>query len=194
VTDVNDRDPRWLQDAGRVLRDAPPPNDLWRQRLLREIAASPVPARDRDAGGGRRVWSVRPMTAAAAGLVCALIGASATALVLRDNGSSTTTARATALPAPSLDSVRFTLVAPNATRVTLVGDFNGWDPVALPLRRAGDGRTWEIEVPLAPGRYAYSFLVDGALARDPLAPRAAGDDFGSPSSVVMVRATAPRGT
>ena len=55
------------------------------------------------------------------------------------------------------------------------------------MRRSGDGRTWEIEVPLAPGRYAYSFVVDGRLERDPRAPQAVGDDFGSPSSVVMVR-------
>jgi hypothetical protein len=193
VADVTDREPRWLRDAARVLRETPAPNDLWRQRLLREIAASPVPTRDSEPAA-RRVWSVRPLTAIAAGLVCAVIGAGSAAVVLRNSAPPATSAQARPLPIPSLPTVRFTLVAPQASHVTLVGDFNSWDPVTLPLRRAADGRTWEIEVPLRPGRYAYSFVVDGALARDPSAPRAAGDDFGSPSSVVMVRASGPRGT
>ncbi|MGH7679469.1 MAG: isoamylase early set domain-containing protein, partial [Gemmatimonadaceae bacterium] len=84
-------------------------------------------------------------------------------------------------------NVRFTLVAPTASHVSIVGDFNGWNPSSLPLRRSADGRTWEVEVPLPPGRYAYSFVVDGALARDPSAPQALDADLGTTNSVVMVR-------
>jgi 1,4-alpha-glucan branching enzyme len=46
---------------------------------------------------------------------------------------------------------------------------------------------WTIEMPLAPGRHRYAFVVDGGQwLPDPAAPRAAGDDFGTPSSVVTV--------
>jgi serine protease AprX len=83
--------------------------------------------------------------------------------------------------------VRFSFVAPSAARVSLVGDFNRWDPIALPLRRGGDGRTWEVEVRLPPGRYSYSFVVDGRLARDPAAPQDAADDYGSANSVLLLR-------
>ena len=82
--------------------------------------------------------------------------------------------------------VRFMLVAPVAARVSIVGDFNRWDPRATPMRRLEDGRTWIVDVPLAAGRHVYSFVVDGGLTVDPAAPRAAEDDFGVPSSVVMV--------
>jgi Carbohydrate-binding module 48 (Isoamylase N-terminal domain) len=188
---TDDRDgtePRWMRAALQVLREEPATNDLWRQRLLHRVASAPRPRRGRDVY--LRSWSIRPMNAIAAGLLCALIGAGAAALALGGGDARRAQVAAATSPTPPLPTaVRFTLVAPNASRVALVGDFNGWNPTALPLKRSSDGQRWEIEVPLAPGRYAYSFVVDGALARDPSAPQAAGDDFGSPSSVVMVRGT-----
>ena len=186
--DDNTESSRWMRAALSVLREEPEPNDLWRQRLLHQVASAPRPRRRRDVNV--RSWSMRPMNAIAAGLVCALIGAASATVVLRSGATRDVHVATTPLPTPALPTaVRFTLVAPNASRVALVGDFNGWNPTALPLKRSSDGQRWEIEVPLAPGRYAYSFVVDGALARDPSAPQAAGDDFGSPSSVVMVRGT-----
>jgi hypothetical protein len=41
-------------------------------------------------------------------------------------------------------------------------------------------------VPLRPGRYRYTFIVDGTWHRDPAAPRALEDDFGTPTSVITV--------
>jgi hypothetical protein len=181
-----------LGAATELLRDVPPPTDLWRQRLLRDIAAAPAPQTTSrtlaEEPRGHR-WSMRPMTAIAAGIVCAVIGAGATAtLMQRFTGGGRPIAASTVATQATVGrtAVRFTLEAPNAGRVFLVGDFNGWNPAAIPLRRSADG-TWEVEVPLSPGRYAYSFLVDGALATDPDAPRALDDDFGSVNSVVMVK-------
>jgi 1,4-alpha-glucan branching enzyme len=69
----------------------------------------------------------------------------------------------------------------------VVGDFNDWDPAATPLRRGNEGGTWTVELRLPPGRYRYTFLVDGRRwVPDPEEPRAADDDFGAPMSVLTV--------
>lgn len=83
---------------------------------------------------------------------------------------------------------QFVLVAPQAASVSLVGDFNDWDPVRSPMQTAQG--VWATTVPLAPGRYRYAFLVNGVEWRaDPGAPRARDDEFGAPSSVITVGGT-----
>jgi len=80
--------------------------------------------------------------------------------------------------------VTFALAAPAAGRVALIGDFNDWNPEANPLRR--DDGEWSVTLKLKPGRYRYSFVVDGSSWRaDPRTP-AADDDFGAPTSVITV--------
>lgn len=89
--------------------------------------------------------------------------------------------------------VQFVFVAPAARQVALVGDFNGWDPRSTPLHRAAAGRgdVWAVELTLAPGRHAYAFVVDDSTwVADPGAARAPSDDFGAPSSVIVVGAGA----
>jgi len=62
--------------------------------------------------------------------------------------------------------VTFYCSAPTGKSVSLVGDFNGWNPVANPMRRQADGR-WFIQVQLTHGHHRYCFLVDGKLTLDP---------------------------
>jgi hypothetical protein len=83
--------------------------------------------------------------------------------------------------------IQFVLVAPEAASVALVGDFNDWNVSATPLvQDQGDG-VWSVTVPLTPGRYQYSFLVDGSTwIQDPRAARAVEDEFGRPNSVVTI--------
>lgn len=81
---------------------------------------------------------------------------------------------------------QFVLVAPRAASVTLVGDFNDWNPGRTPMR-AGQGGVWSTVMQLAPGRYRYAFLVNGVeWHADPSAPAALDDEFDTPSSVVTV--------
>jgi 1,4-alpha-glucan branching enzyme len=83
-------------------------------------------------------------------------------------------------------ATRFTLVAPGASVVTLVGDFNDWSAEATPMTDASGG-LWTVTIPLGPGRYRYAFLVDGDVwTPDPEAPRAVDDDFGRPNSVLTI--------
>ena len=86
------------------------------------------------------------------------------------------------------DGVKFVLVAPQAARVSLVGDFNDWDPAATPMERTPTGGTWTVVVPLNAGRHEYAFVVDGKQwLPDPSAPLAPVDGLGAPNSVVLVR-------
>jgi hypothetical protein len=79
------------------------------------------------------------------------------------------------------------LNAPASSRVSVVGDFNDWDPSATPLRPAGRAGIWVVELRLKPGRYHYTFLIDGRRwERDPREPPAAESDFGAPVSVLTV--------
>jgi Glycogen recognition site of AMP-activated protein kinase len=97
--------------------------------------------------------------------------------------------RWTAAPPAGALSVRpieFALRTPADSAVALVGDFNDWNPAATPLHRAADD-VWSVTVPLRPGRYRYTFIVDGTRwRRDPTAPPALEDDFGAPTSVITI--------
>ena len=88
---------------------------------------------------------------------------------------------------PDTTVIQFVFVAPSASSVSLVGDFNGWDAARTQLRPAESGGMWSVSLPLPPGRHRYAFIVDGKQwVPDPAAPRAVEDDFGSPNSVVTV--------
>jgi hypothetical protein len=123
----------------------------------------------------------RPVPVSPFGALLGLAAAAATlALVLRP--------APVALDRPAVVA-RFVLAAPGASRVDLVGDFNGWSAGATPLRPVGGTGVWTVEVPLVPGAHEYAFVVDGREWRaDPAAPRASRDDYGQPNSVITVGA------
>ena len=181
-----------IERAIAELRTPVPVRAEWRAALARGLATLPPPAEA--APRVVRRWTFRPLTAIAAALVCVVVGATIAAVLLgsgRRSSSADVLANLTStMPLPGehggRSTVRFVFVAPYASRVSLVGDFNKWNPAAMPMRRSPDGRAWLLDVPLPPGRHVYSFIVDGDLAPDPAAPRAGDDDFGVPSSVVLV--------
>jgi 1,4-alpha-glucan branching enzyme len=58
-----------------------------------------------------------------------------------------------------IDGVLFATWAPNATRVSVVGDFNGWDGRRHALRSRGSSGVWELFIPgIAPGT-PYKFEI-----------------------------------
>lgn len=85
------------------------------------------------------------------------------------------------------NALRFSLYAPQAASVVLVGDFNGWGSLSeVSLKPAGKGM-WSVVVPLPSGRYQYAFLVDGQRwVTDPRAEQHVSDDFGRQNAVVTI--------
>jgi 1,4-alpha-glucan branching enzyme len=66
----------------------------------------------------------------------------------------------------AVDGVRFAVWAPNARRVSVVGEFNGWDGRRHAMRLRHLAGVWEIFVPHAAAgdRYKYELIgADGAL-------------------------------
>ena len=83
--------------------------------------------------------------------------------------------------------VVFTLASDReAERVSLAGDFNGWNLEAAPMERAADGR-WRAEVSLRSGAYRYKFCLDGReWVPDPTNEEAEDDGFESCNSILRL--------
>lgn len=75
-------------------------------------------------------------------------------------------------------------------RVSVVGEFNDWNPVATPLARRGD--TLRASVVLDVGRrYAFRYLADGGRwFNDDEADDYQGNDFGGSDSVLDLTTSA----
>lgn len=92
---------------------------------------------------------------------------------------------AESLPVP----VQFTLRGVRASRVALVGDFNGWSQTTDFLEPGAEPGTWSATIPLSAGRHVYAFVVDGRTwMTDPRAQKARDLDFGRENSVLIVQA------
>jgi hypothetical protein len=89
-------------------------------------------------------------------------------------------------PVP-LEPVQFVLVAPEAHSVAVVGDFNDWGLNNGALVATNRDGVWSVTAPVPAGVHRYAFLVNGKQwVADPSAPRATDDDFGMPSSALVV--------
>jgi len=87
--------------------------------------------------------------------------------------------------------VQFVLVAPEARSVTVVGDFNNWGLGDTALVAENHNGVWSVSAPVPAGVHRYAFLVNGKQwVADPTAPRSAEDDFGQPSSALVVEGSA----
>jgi len=179
-------DHRQLTRTLASLRATVPMRPEWRDAVLHDIERLPQPVVQPVRREARRRWTFVPAVAIAAGLACAMVGG-VVALGVdrarhRDNDAEPIVASSVA---GNRAAVRFVFVDPTASTVALVGDFNGWSQAGTPMRRSTGG-VWSIDLPLRAGRHTYAFVVDGMLVRDPNALDSADDDYGVPTSVVLV--------
>ncbi|WP_061224520.1 carbohydrate-binding module 48 [Leptospira weilii] len=61
-------------------------------------------------------------------------------------------------------TVEFRIYAPDAEMITLVGDFNHWDPEEDVLRK--DNEVFTLIKKMKPGNYLYNFVQDGKIILD----------------------------
>lgn len=151
------------------MADETEPADATLEAVVRQLRAPVAPrslAAERALDALRRArWSWRAGWAVAAGVVLAALW-----MARGDD--------------PAVRPVRFALRAPATARVALIGDFNDWDPHRSQLRAAAG--EWAVTLRLPPGRYRYSFVVDGSRwVADPVRI-STDDDFDTPTSVVTV--------
>lgn len=177
-----------LLDASRALRS----------RLGASAAVRPDPARDDAVMAAIRAaprrrgwaWAFEPRTVHVRPLWVPLAAAAAVALWLA------VPRRAPQAPAPLAAVVRadtvyvhFSLVAPEAQRVALAGDFTGWQPDLVELVKDPGGH-WTVTLPLVVGEHRYQFVLDGARWLPDPRTEAVDDGFGGRNSVIVV---GPRG-
>jgi chromosome partitioning protein len=103
-----------------------------------------------------------------------------TAEVLQQEASSASAGPPVVTP----EGVVFTVLAPDAERVQLVGDFNGWKLEGNEMEPAG--RIWKKVLKLNPGRHQYRYVVDGHWQSDPLNPFSEPSPFGGDNSVLTL--------
>jgi len=79
----------------------------------------------------------------------------------------------------------FKFYAPQAKKVELGGDFNGWKASKTPLKKDATGN-WKVSLKLKAGRYQYRYLVDGVWqnAQEPV--ECVPNSFGSWNCVAEV--------
>jgi len=84
-----------------------------------------------------------------------------------------------------LNEAIFSIAAPQAKSVYLVGEFNDWkqDDSALMQR---DNGLWTKKISLAPGKYRYRFVVDDDWLEDPRNTQKAENPFGGMDSLLEV--------
>lgn len=201
-----DGEAEFIESVARELRAPVVLTPALDERVMAEVRGAPYGA----SGGAprRRFWLVRPVTLRVSPLGGLLAAAGIAAVAVLGtmaaggggDGGATTVAATTPAPAiremPTVapvanatgpQQVSFVFLAPGATNVSLVGEFNDWDAAATPLARVDARGVWTVTLPLRPGRYLYMFVVDGTeWAPDPAAPVAPDDGFGVPNSVVTV--------
>jgi 1,4-alpha-glucan branching enzyme len=88
-------------------------------------------------------------------------------------------------PIRKTKGIQFSLETVEAEKVSLVGEFNNWNPVADPMQIDENGK-WTKAKMLSPGNIEYKFWVDGKWMIDPENLRACPNCFGSQNSVVKV--------
>lgn len=154
-----------------------------RDAVMREVAEILVPLWRRLAD-----WSLRPRTIRLTPAAGALAVAASAAAFFLWPGSMPMTDPAAIAGADQVVT-RFVFAAEGASSVHLTGDFVSWSREGIELEDLRSTGIWITDVPLAPGVYQYTFIVNGTEWRpDPRAVSQVDDGFGQVNSVVIVSA------
>jgi hypothetical protein len=204
MPDDDEREDALIEHVARVLCAPEPTAPRFTERIM-ALAHAPDEMAAQEVRSSKAVWwrrrrtvelSLSPLGALA---IAVGIGMFAVVADIADRHSNaavdrTTDARvaasdshdATAAP-DTVHVVRFVFFAPQASSVSMVGDFNNWNRTVTPLRRTGSGGAWTVSVSLPAGAHQYAFIVDGtSWTPDPASTTTVSDDFGTLTSVIAV--------
>jgi hypothetical protein len=205
---MDDETDETITRIAAALRQLPAADPAHKAQVLVAVAAERERAREARMRAARR-WRLAGSIGAAAAAALVLFvwrrdGATSRVPAETPAGAATQSTPASASvssPAPAMGTqlaardagavaplpVQLVLRAPAAHRVSVVGDFNGWDTHANTLNRDPASGLWSATVALRPGRHVYAFIVDDSVwMRDPRMPQSRDADFGRPGSVLLV--------
>jgi 1,4-alpha-glucan branching enzyme len=84
------------------------------------------------------------------------------------------------------NKVEFRIFSPKAAFISLVGDFNHWNPENDILKKGSDG-IWRIKKHIPAGKYKYKFVIDGQWSLDIYNSRTASDEAGTLCSLIIMK-------
>lgn len=177
---------QWCRIA-RKLHDSPAldaPATLY-DRVMREVESNAAPGRTHIY---RPQWRRLRVPLALAALLLLTIGIS---VLLRKQSIGTTHQRIIALPEipqqqtkENMITAHFEYAHATARKISLVGDFNGWNKDMHQLQRNADG-TWSIDIQIPKGCYQYLFYIDeNDWLTDPHGSKNIPDGFGGYNTVI----------
>jgi 1,4-alpha-glucan branching enzyme len=82
--------------------------------------------------------------------------------------------------------VEFSFYAPEAIKVFIAGEFNGWDIQSLPMKRQRDG-IWKRTTKLLPGRYEYKVFADREWVEDLPGEEGVTNPYGTQNFIKWVK-------
>ena len=94
---------------------------------------------------------------------------------------------------PTTKKTTFQVTLPEAHSVTVVGDFNGWNSSANPMKKGKSG-VWKADLTLKAGEYQFRYLVDEQDWMNDEDVPVVPNDFGSNNSLVTVKFPAAKKT
>ncbi|HEX6815801.1 MAG TPA: isoamylase early set domain-containing protein [Gemmatimonadaceae bacterium] len=185
-----EHDDAFVRGVADALRAAEPARPDLTERVMHLVHFDERRARTVARGWWTRRRTIHVSYSVVGAMAAAVMLSVAGALVGRALSRSPNAARTVASATARTDTVRivrFVLVAPSASSVALVGDFNDWQRGATPLRPTGAAGVWAVSLPLPRGLHQYAFIVDGTRwTPDPATSTTVTDDFGTTTSVIAV--------
>ena len=150
-----------------------------------------IPRESRMASAPPPVVAPSPSTPSPGGETVPGAGAQGGPVLRPDPDARPKPAEETAPPAPKIQviqQVKIFFYYPGAHKVSVTGDFNGWNADGEPMQAGGKPGMWATELRLPPGVYSYNFIVDGEiLLPDPNAPNQMPDGYGGTNSILLVK-------
>lgn len=180
----------FIERVAGKLREPVHADDTFETRAMTAVRAA---AREQSGLVTRRRswWMRRSVRLTPVAALAMAAGIAAVAVLAARSNRPNTPAQVTAAQPDTVHVVRFMLLAPGATQVSLVGSFNQWEKGATLLEPGSESGAWAVTLPLPAGRHEYAFVVRDASGERWVADRfgqRVRDEFGVESSVMSVGA------